>query len=317
MNYTGLDEVIVSFIDDMLYYALIFGIAVIINLWGENMIKKTHQLLQESLKKIDPSSSQDLANLSLEFSANCNILLGLYSQPRYKKILELLKSLKSNHDNWHSSNIEAFNEIRNLEIFFESKKGSETQLVHDELDKLNKLNSRKNDFLNKIRNSCEEFLKISDVIKSSTQSLDLNIKKKKLLISILLFLCSLGLLLFIPLRYSLKFTILSTLIYIFLTILLAISQNTRLETNYYIIIIMGILIYTVCGAFHDSYYVKETSDKTIVNIKFKDNTLIKTDSNYIYLGKTNNYVFFYNLKEKESEVYNSSDISIIKTHKSK
>jgi hypothetical protein len=49
-----------------------------------------------------------------------------------------------------------------------------------------------------------------------------------------------------------------------------------------------------------------------VDIAFKDST-VHTDSNFVFVGKTNQYVFFRNLKEKKNKVYAREGIISIET----
>lgn len=53
-----------------------------------------------------------------------------------------------------------------------------------------------------------------------------------------------------------------------------------------------------------------TTRKTAVTI---DNNIIRSDSSFYYLGKTNNYVFFYDARNKSSIVYPREQVTKVVT----
>lgn len=65
---------------------------------------------------------------------------------------------------------------------------------------------------------------------------------------------------------------------------------------------------------HKAYNILNGNSKVTVSFLYKDNP-IKTDSNKVYIGKTNNYIFLRNLKENMNEIYFLNEVNKIEvTH---
>lgn len=296
MDYIELDEVIVSFIDDMLFYTLLFGISILVKLWADNMPKSKLQILNENLKKIKSSSKNDLIRICDRISkVYDNMLTTIKDNEKiaYKDIILSIKTYKEEFDEWLKTNLGNLEEINDF--------------------KKNRENNRK--YLNQLSGHIGNLEEITNKIEIKTTTSALKGKKRAFRNLVIVFIFSLVVLLLIPMEFSLKFIILSLLIYSSLMLVWNIVQDTSFQINYYIIPIIGILIYTICNAYADVYNIKENANKRFVKIEFKNNLIIKTNSENIYIGKTNKYVFLFNLITKESKAYNADEISNITSRK--
>jgi hypothetical protein len=57
----------------------------------------------------------------------------------------------------------------------------------------------------------------------------------------------------------------------------------------------------------DAYKIIENKDKLNYTIVFKDKTYV-TDNNLKYIGKTENFMFLYNLKSKRTTILKKDDL---------
>ncbi len=91
------------------------------------------------------------------------------------------------------------------------------------------------------------------------------------------------------------------------------SQSIGKLTKYYFLI-PTLLVYGYLDAKFDLSVIKEKKNSFNVVLILKDET-VKTDSANRYLGKTNNYIFFYNIESKTATAYPNRDIMSIKINK--
>lgn len=97
-----------------------------------------------------------------------------------------------------------------------------------------------------------------------------------------------------------------------------IGSLTKIQINN-----IGIIYYTflilVFSSMQGYYEAKIVKDKDIYSgstIKLKEDRIIMSTDSIMYIGKTSNYLFFYNKKENSSEIYPINEIEKI-TYKTK
>jgi hypothetical protein len=75
-----------------------------------------------------------------------------------------------------------------------------------------------------------------------------------------------------------------------------------------------ILSISICNAYIEIENIEKGKTKLSVEFCY-DSQQILADKNYIFIGKTNNFLFMYNYKNKTSEVFENSKISNFKIKK--
>lgn len=61
----------------------------------------------------------------------------------------------------------------------------------------------------------------------------------------------------------------------------------------------------------EAEYLKQGISTQVVEIRFQ-NEIITSDSSYVYLGKTEEYLFFYNRNNQSTTVYKNDEVSMIR-----
>lgn len=95
--------------------------------------------------------------------------------------------------------------------------------------------------------------------------------------------------------------------FIFLSLFRVFLSSTKLTIPYTLLIIIGVLLYTIMYGYTDAYKIIENKDKLNYTIVFKDKTYV-TDNNLKYIGKTENFMFLYNLKSKRTTILKKDDL---------
>ena len=92
------------------------------------------------------------------------------------------------------------------------------------------------------------------------------------------------------------------------------KQKLNLERqNYFIIMLSLILImFNIAVAIYKAHNIKVNKSSKDIVLYFKDGLIIKNSNDTCYLGKSNNYYFFYNFINKESLIYKNEEIKSIK-----
>ncbi|MEJ8591486.1 hypothetical protein JSO54_09590 [Riemerella anatipestifer] len=104
-----------------------------------------------------------------------------------------------------------------------------------------------------------------------------------------------------------KIMIYLTLIFAF--ILLYLDKDIEFSKNYCLVFsIFFMFLFSVFNAFSDIYKIENGKAKQEVSFEINDE-LIKTDKlNNIFLGKSRSFIFIYNKKTKETEVYKFDEL---------
>lgn len=208
MEYAELDEVIVSFIDDMLYYSLMFGGFIFVRLWLDNLSKSKLRALLENFKKTSSTKSLNLAQICTKISTFYHRIL-LLPGNKSSDFAEIIKTTKANATEfhfWYKKNLDELEEISN-----------------------DKESQRKEVLVNEIHNFTEKLENILSMIEINFTTIDFKRKKRDLLIlsAILGFLIVLVLL--IPLEYSLKFTLICVIFFFLSRSALEHRQRNRIS----------------------------------------------------------------------------------------
>ncbi|MFD2543729.1 hypothetical protein ACFSSB_15465 [Lacinutrix gracilariae] len=95
---------------------------------------------------------------------------------------------------------------------------------------------------------------------------------------------------------------------IFLVFYLRRLKNKNLNVLVYLAIIS--IVYSVSSGFVSAYKVIENESKLKYEFKFEENTISSSEKKY-YLGRSENYLFFYNNTSKVSEVIKTNNLKSI------
>lgn len=89
-----------------------------------------------------------------------------------------------------------------------------------------------------------------------------------------------------------------------------IDGNYRVSTTYAISICSSLLLTAFLGSTYANLDTRFNSGFTTskYTLVFNDNSIIATDNNLIYLGRTSNYLFLFNKGNGTSEIYKTQDI---------
>ncbi|MFK7900332.1 MAG: hypothetical protein AB8B61_06210 [Cyclobacteriaceae bacterium] len=94
-----------------------------------------------------------------------------------------------------------------------------------------------------------------------------------------------------------------------------IVSNKKWEFSYNVIILVCIIIYSSFDGLIDSYKLMEKGNSESYKIILEKEE-IKTNKNILYLGKTNKYIFTYNIELKESKIVLMKNLKSIKIKES-
>lgn len=105
------------------------------------------------------------------------------------------------------------------------------------------------------------------------------------------------------------------LILFFISILLLIKKDTIFIRNLYLFFcFISLLIFSITKPYIDIEKVKRNQPN--YNVEFiSENKNYKTKRNYIYIGKTHEYLFIYNLNNKYTEIFKIQEIKNLKIKK--
>lgn len=95
--------------------------------------------------------------------------------------------------------------------------------------------------------------------------------------------------------------------YFVLCLLYVYLSSTKITFPYPLLIITSIVLYTISNGFIDAYKILENKDKLNYTLGFKDRNY-STDRTIKYLGKTENFIFLYNLKSKRTTILKIDDL---------
>ncbi|MCC9063950.1 hypothetical protein [Flavobacterium piscisymbiosum] len=96
-------------------------------------------------------------------------------------------------------------------------------------------------------------------------------------------------------------------LFVFLALFRIFLSSTKLTISYTLFIVTGIVLYTIMYGYSDAYKIIENKDKLKYTIVFKEKTYL-TDKNLKYVGKTENFLFLYNLKSKRTTILKNDDL---------
>lgn len=112
---------------------------------------------------------------------------------------------------------------------------------------------------------------------------------------------------------DIKLSSIENFIVIFFAILLLyLDKDLTFSKNYYFIVSsILMLFFSALNSVSDIYKVENNKIKLYVSFEI-DNEIISTNNEKIYLGKTKNYIYVYNKKLKETEVFNFEEVKNFK-----
>jgi hypothetical protein len=96
-------------------------------------------------------------------------------------------------------------------------------------------------------------------------------------------------------------------IFLMLSLLRVFLSSTKFTIPYPLLITAGIVIYTAMYAFSDAQKILEKKDRLNYTVVFKEKTYF-TDKNLKYIGKTENYLFLYNLKSNRTTILKNDEL---------
>jgi|AntRauMFilla1563_2_1112583.scaffolds.fasta_scaffold00368_3 hypothetical protein len=87
-------------------------------------------------------------------------------------------------------------------------------------------------------------------------------------------------------------------------------EKTSFNFSYRSLIVTGILLHTTMDGLVDAQKIIENNNKLNYKITF-DNKIISTDNDLHYLGKSEKFIYLYNLKNKEAIILSNSKLDKI------
>ncbi|MBE8723694.1 hypothetical protein [Flavobacterium hungaricum] len=84
-------------------------------------------------------------------------------------------------------------------------------------------------------------------------------------------------------------------------------SSTKVNLPFLLYIMMSTISYTIMYGYTDAYKIIENKDKLSYIIAFKEKTYF-TDKNLKYVGKTEHFLFLYNLKSKRTTILKNDDL---------
>lgn len=159
------------------------------------------------------------------------------------------------------------------------------------------------------------FLTLFDIIQNENQNFPLksdtpedykNERRIFLILSIITLLLIIGLSIYNDSK-SKSIEIICVGLFVFLGFLRVFLSSTKLTIPYTLFIVTGIVLYTIMYGYSDAYKIIENKDKLKYTIVFKKKTYL-TDKNLKYVGKTENFLFLYNLKSKRTTILKNDDL---------
>jgi len=96
-------------------------------------------------------------------------------------------------------------------------------------------------------------------------------------------------------------------LFLFLGVFRVFLSSTKLTLPYPLFIFIGVIMYTIMYGYTDAYKIIESKDTINYTIVFKEKTY-STDRNLKYIGKTENFIFFYNLRSKRTTILKNDDL---------
>ncbi|KFF06104.1 hypothetical protein [Flavobacterium reichenbachii] len=96
-------------------------------------------------------------------------------------------------------------------------------------------------------------------------------------------------------------------LFIFLGFLRIFLSSTKLTLPFGLYISISVILYTVMYGYTDAYKIIENKDKLNYVILFKEKTYY-TDRSLKYIGKTENFLFLFNLKSKRTTILKNDDL---------
>jgi len=199
-DYVGIDEILVSFIDDILYYAAIFGMGLTLNFYLESKKSKNIENVNNSTES-KPKST-------------------------YKKVFAILGKI-----------------MEIITFLF-------VMLLINII----------------LNNSLSEYKKISLIF---------------------------ALVLTVFIYYQIKLS------------------GTKNEPNYYFTIATWAIILILFDGLRSGYRIKDNESLYTVNVLFNDSKKVNTDSTYHFVGKTKEFIFFYDSDLKKTDIYPNSNLAKI------
>jgi hypothetical protein len=118
----------------------------------------------------------------------------------------------------------------------------------------------------------------------------------------------------IPMKNSDRCFIIQSCLIFVLVSLYYYSFFSNLKFSYYTYTILAVLLYVIMSGFSDSYKIKENFDTEVYNLKYQD-TIINTNDTLHFLGKSDSYIFLYDIKSNKSFILSTDGIKEINIKK--
>lgn len=105
------------------------------------------------------------------------------------------------------------------------------------------------------------------------------------------------------------------LIILFISILFLVKKNVTLLKNLYLFFcVISLLIFSTSKAYIDIENVKRNKPNYEIEFVY-ENKIYKSKTNYIFIGKTHDYIFIHNLRNKYTEIFKIQDVKLLKLKK--
>lgn len=99
---------------------------------------------------------------------------------------------------------------------------------------------------------------------------------------------------------------------VYLTILYVYFMGNRRDSYAKYLGVLIVFFFTIkSDSDLEAEYLKQGISTQVVEIRFQ-NEIITSDSSYVYLGKTEEYLFFYNRNNQSTTVYKNDEVSMIR-----
>lgn len=105
------------------------------------------------------------------------------------------------------------------------------------------------------------------------------------------------------------------LIIFFISILFLVKKDITLLKNLYLFFcVITLLIFSTSKAYTDIENVKKNKPNYEIEFVY-ENKIYKSKTNYIFIGKTHDYIFIHNLRNKYTEIFKIQDVKLLKLKK--
>ncbi len=291
IDFVEVGELITSFIDDILYYLLIFGLNIPIYFILQKINQPDKLKLIQELKIIEKKGERNIQEISNKIQNVYIKLVEVHTTFEAIKGLSLEDTIiekKINFENWLKDNEKDFND-------------------YTKLDKIVK----------RLENEANIQEKIVSIFENIPALASKKKRIKNTIILIIILILILTTVILIPLNFSSKFMSLSLVSPILAGFVLNNIYFKTRDTFFTTLLLSTMVLKIIFDTFQNAYELKENIDQKQCEIVLENTTRISTNKNILYLGKTKEYLFIYDKSEKASQIFKMSKIESIKIIKTK